>query len=642
MLVVPLFRLDYPEHWNREDGARISDIHYLRQHWPRPGWQPFWFSGIRFDAIYPPLLRYAGAGVARWRDDSLQSAESARAYWFVIACGLIAGASGFWLLVRLLTGSRGAALWAGSAALLVSPCTLFLADVRADTKAPFRVDVSARYGDGPHVFGLGLALFSLAAAWWAFRANRRVAAVLAGCGAAGVLATDLHAALSFVFLLFWLAWSDWLERQRSSTWRQSAIIVAIGLGLNAWWLTPGRLAGALAILWRNCTTSSLWTPWVAAGLLLLLLLISERFFRGFRSGSGLVFAFGAAAYFVFDVATGFYTPFLLGDIVSRFIPETDLLLLLLAAVSGSLLWNSNHRPRRILLVALAVMSLLPAVKYLRAPWATFPASAKAAESTERAAAETVARQANGRRFFFAGRLESWSLLWDRTPQVGGGLDPSTLDLALGAAYLRTLRSDSAGYIEKWTRVFAVDGLVVPTSGQEAAFGSFRSRDELSRRLRNSGDLGQPFMILVTPRRDRGLADVIRTKDLEGISDADLLAREADLDRYVRALDEGPRATAKLTWHGPNQVEVQGRLGSGEAFWLAVRHDSGWEAYVGMNPAEVHRAPGGLMWVSAPPGEQRVRLYYRHPLAQKVGLLVAACTLLLAGVWLFRPTVEVRP
>src|SRR5437660_9539843 len=56
ILVKPLFKVKYTDKWASIESTFISDARFLRDHWPAPKWQPLWYTGTRFDYVYPPAL----------------------------------------------------------------------------------------------------------------------------------------------------------------------------------------------------------------------------------------------------------------------------------------------------------------------------------------------------------------------------------------------------------------------------------------------------------------------------------------------------------------------------------------------------------------------------------------------------------
>ena len=65
-LIRPLWKLKYTENWGSIESTFIADARMLKDNWPRPLWQPYWYVGTRFDYVYPPALRYGTAALAKY------------------------------------------------------------------------------------------------------------------------------------------------------------------------------------------------------------------------------------------------------------------------------------------------------------------------------------------------------------------------------------------------------------------------------------------------------------------------------------------------------------------------------------------------------------------------------------------------
>src|SRR5436309_721478 len=127
LLIRPLFKAKYLDKWASIESTFISDARFLEQHWPHPQWQPLWYAGTRFDYIYPPMLRYGTAVIAK-----VTGYWPVKAYHVYAAFFYCVGIAGVYLLVRVGMKSRGAAWLAAVATALMSPSLLFLKDFRAD------------------------------------------------------------------------------------------------------------------------------------------------------------------------------------------------------------------------------------------------------------------------------------------------------------------------------------------------------------------------------------------------------------------------------------------------------------------------------------------------------------------------------
>jgi len=61
LFLAPYYTHKYTDQWPSIESTFISDARFLAAHWPHPQWQPLWYTGTRFDYIYPPALRYGTA-----------------------------------------------------------------------------------------------------------------------------------------------------------------------------------------------------------------------------------------------------------------------------------------------------------------------------------------------------------------------------------------------------------------------------------------------------------------------------------------------------------------------------------------------------------------------------------------------------
>ncbi|MBL8234849.1 MAG: hypothetical protein JNL98_40490, partial [Bryobacterales bacterium] len=150
-LVWPVFQLKYSDKWSSIESTFISDARFLHKHWPHPQWQPNWYTGTRFDYVYPPALRYGTAGLMK----AYEKLGAPQAYHIYIGVMYCFGIAGVYLLARMGSGSRWAAILAALAVATVSPSFLMIADIRQDAInnhwEPHRLGVLMRYGEGPHM-----------------------------------------------------------------------------------------------------------------------------------------------------------------------------------------------------------------------------------------------------------------------------------------------------------------------------------------------------------------------------------------------------------------------------------------------------------------------------------------------------------
>lgn len=210
VLIRPLFKAGYLDKWASIESSFIADARFLVQHWPHPQWQPLWYTGTRFDYIYPPALRYGTALISM-----IGRVPVVKAYHFYIAFFYCIGIAGVYFFVRVATRSRGMAWLSAIATALMSPSFLFLEPLRNDAwmLLPARLGVLAKYGEGPHMTALALIPIALAFAWMAFDSYAPAAIALAGLASAAVVSNNFYGAVALLVFYPILVWSFWITRQ---------------------------------------------------------------------------------------------------------------------------------------------------------------------------------------------------------------------------------------------------------------------------------------------------------------------------------------------------------------------------------------------------------------------------------------------
>jgi hypothetical protein len=225
-------------------------------------WNPGWWAGYPELQYYPPLFFHVGYAF-HWL--ALGLATPGTLYlilvWLVF---LLPAATTYTLLVRAL-GSGWAALPAAFLALVMS------AGSRSGAEEGLRWGlVAARLG-----WGL-LPLLALALLPW-LEGRARPRAVPALLVAAVILAHPAHGAMALVLVALAgaLAPGPWRR-----TLGAAAVVIALGLGLAAFWLLPlvtHLVVGppmALALAWADASLAGLAVAFASRPLLLLLLALS--------------------------------------------------------------------------------------------------------------------------------------------------------------------------------------------------------------------------------------------------------------------------------------------------------------------------------------------------------------------------------
>ena len=223
-LIRPLFKARYLDKWASIESTFIADARFLLAHWPHPQWQPLWYAGTRFDYVYPPMLRYGTAAIAK-----VTGYWPVKAYHVYTAIFYCVGIAGVYLLVRVGMRSRGAAWLAAVATALMSPSLLFLKEFRADAwhLLPVRLGVLAKYGEGPHMTSLALIPFALAFTWLALERRRPAAVGIAAVFCAAVVSNNFYGATALAVFYPVLVWSFWITRQDKRILAPAVVIPAL-------------------------------------------------------------------------------------------------------------------------------------------------------------------------------------------------------------------------------------------------------------------------------------------------------------------------------------------------------------------------------------------------------------------------------
>src|ERR1035438_4363097 len=112
--LAPFYKHKYTDQWPSIERTFISDARFLAAHWPHPRWQPLWYTGTRFDYIYPPALRYGTAIVSK-----ITGFWPVKAYHFYTMFFYCLGVAGVYFLMRAAGRARGFAFLGAAATALI-------------------------------------------------------------------------------------------------------------------------------------------------------------------------------------------------------------------------------------------------------------------------------------------------------------------------------------------------------------------------------------------------------------------------------------------------------------------------------------------------------------------------------------------
>ena len=420
-LYAPFFSpLDLPYRESIEPGY-AGMARFIQAH-PNPwGWYPIQYGGLPTQFMYLPALPYSAALLS-----TLTGIEPEYAHRLLTATLALLAPVALYAFFAFFTRARWWAFAVALAYLFLSPSYGLIEQIDKDrglVYLPWRLQVMAKYGEGPHNVGLALLLPTLLAIWHAATSRTRTSLVLAAFAMAAVTLVNWICALSLALAVLVLLLSILgLAREHHFSFRRVFLAAALAYGLACFWLIPSLIRTTLfnwphdAFGYKVDSRSWLWfAAWIGGILLIRLLFAGRRqFFLCFVTAAFYCFGFLAIAYYSFQHDT-------LPE-SRRYTLEFELFLFLAA---GAWLWlglkSSNGVHRFCALLPLAVMlaqGAPQAIRVVTQPRADWKLEAK--ESTvEYQIAKWLADQKPQGRIFASGglrfRLNSWFLL----PQAGG-------------------------------------------------------------------------------------------------------------------------------------------------------------------------------------------------------------------------------
>jgi hypothetical protein len=299
----PLFMHgDLPFRGSIEAGY-VATARFISEH-PNPwGWNPFQYCGIATRFLYVPVLPYFTAMLVH----VIPHASVDYTYRATVSLAACLGPATMFLFALYFTRSRRWSFLAGLAYSLLSPSYGLFPAVEQDrgiVQLPWRIQILAKYGEGPHDTALMLIPLVLLAVWLA-ATKRGYPRILAAASLLALtpLVNWLGAfALAMACVLLLLAGIG------EHDFRITPVCAAGGLGylLSCFWLTPSFVR----IIAFNWPTDSLAyrfgvpQKWLMGGLIAGVLLL--RFlFRLTRAS--FYFCFVTLAAFMFGwIVTFFY------------------------------------------------------------------------------------------------------------------------------------------------------------------------------------------------------------------------------------------------------------------------------------------------------------------------------------------------
>jgi hypothetical protein len=589
------------------EGGYAGMARFVAAH-PNPwGWDPLPYGGLPTQFLYVPAVPYFAAIWIR----VFSGAQPEFVYRIVVALATCLGpVTLFWFALRF-TGERKWAFAAAVAYSLFSPSYGLFPAVEKDrgiVQLPWRLQVLAKYGEGPHCTGLTLLPLALLAVWRAAR-ERRFGSLF---GAAALLAaiplTNWLSGFALAISAGLLLVATW----RDKDFRIARAFGAAGLAylLACFWLTP-TFVRTIAFNWPTDSfgyhfghAQQLLVAGIAVGIVVVRVLWRGSVYFCFVVMGTLVFGAIATAYYVYGV-----------DVIPesrRYALEFEFFLMLAIVETLRLTLRSANSTVRLCAIGSAGAMLLAGMPqvfaYLKQgpeSWAPAPR-----ESTvEYQAGKWIAGRFPEGRVFATGGLRFRLNSWFDLQQVGGGFETGLqnrvpVDLAYRVRSGEKLRpgrevEDTRMYLEALGAEYAV----VHGKGSREYYRDFVRPERLA---------GLPVVwhseddsIYRLP--GRGLAHVVREDEI--VRD-DPKERSEVLERYVAGRRDESRPYVAVRWIDPAYVTIDAPAGS--LVSMQVNADPGWSA----TGAGIERDALGFM-VLRTTGSGPIQLQYRGTAEQRM-------------------------
>lgn len=625
VLIGPMFKTKYYENWLTIDSTFIADGRYLAENLPHPGWDHIWYGGTRWDYIYPPALRYGTALLSK-----AFNLVPARGYHLYTAINYSLGIVFVYVFARMGSGVRIAGWLAAFCAAMLSPCYLFLTDMRLDTQPfmPQRLNVLVRYGEGPHMSAFALLPLGLALSWRGLRAGHTRWLAGAAFVFALVVSNNFYGAAALALFFPIVSWVIFCETQDWFVWVRGVMIAALSWGLCAVWLTPSFLVITPRNLALVAQPGHPWSFWTMMALSVIYCFATWKMARR-GVPSWTLFVIGAAMIFGVNVIGQYYVDFRVMGEPSRFVPEADLTLILLLTWGGYLAWNRwPSTTARVALALLFVICCAPAYKYFAKPWHHFNRTAEYKQRKEFQIADWVDKNRPNTRSYVTGTLRFWWNAWHNGEQIGGGAEQGVHNFNITGFFWRTVTSPDPHLDIAWMQAWGVDNVAVNDKTSELPIVDYEHPHKYQGVLPVIWEDGRGNWVYAIPRKHEGRARVVdasRYPQLRAPANGD--DAEA-VNAYVDVLERSTDKTAETRWLKPDTLEVVAETGPGQAIAVQVSHDDFWRAREGSVAYPVQRDPFGQMRIDVPPGRHVIRMHFDTPTENTVGLWATIASLAL--------------
>jgi hypothetical protein len=631
MAIRPMWKFKYTDNWGSIESTFIADARMLKDNWPGPLWQPHWYTGTRWDFIYPPALRMGTAALAKF-----YPMDPAKAYHLYAAFFYCFGFAALYVFARLGFRRRAAGWAAALLCLIVSPSYPFFPNVLEDgfRFGTTKLNALVRYGEGPHMTAVAWLPLALAFAWLAQERRSRIWALASGAACALVVANNFYGATSLAMLYPFLFWAWWVKVPERRTLELAVIPPLVAYGLTASWLTPDYIQVTLRNMVYVSEKGNSWSANAAAILLVAYGLGTYLWNKTAKPGPWAIFLLGATALFTLNVVGNEKLGFRVIGEPQRLIPELDILYNFVLVAAGLWLWHWRAWKGKAA-VALALVALTALHwNYLRHHRAIFPDRIEAKDSIHYQIPAWIAEHYPYARTHVTGSVRFWFNAWHTLSQLGGGSEQGLLNENIMPAQWEVTLGTDPDTALAWYQILGVDLVVTSAENSEDVYRDFQNPTKFDGAAAKVYDNGRGDRIYEVPRRYRSLARVVDQPKYDALLMTPGQTDKAALLRFVEVLEQGPDSPTQTRWLSFDELEVKAQPGAEQSLVVQVTYDPHWRAESNQGPLAVRKDPLGFMRLDPPAGVEWIRFRMEKPRSKTLGEVLFFLTLLAAGwvIW----------
>jgi hypothetical protein len=632
MLIRPYFKAKYTDKWASIESTFIADARFLIEHWPHPQWQPLWYAGTRFDYIYPPALRYGTAIISK-----VTGYWPVKAYHFYTAFFYAVGIAGVYLLIRVGSGSRGAAWLGAVSTALMSPIFLFMPRFRGDAwmLQPQRLGVLVKYGEGPHMTALALIPIALMFTWLALEKRRPWAVALAAVFSAAVVSNNFYGATALAVFYPILIWSFWITRQDRNILLPAVLVPVLAYGLTAFWLVPSYFKVTAENMKYVSEHGTTWSIWVALAVAVAFAVATDRFGRGKTSRTWEVFVAGCVVFFSLNVLGNFYFNFRISGEPIRLLPELDMIYIMAILLLLRWMWSRPGWVLRGVAVLLVLTAFWTTRGYVRHAWDIFPLWPDYQNRVEYRITDWIWKNMPDARAYPTGSVRFWYDAWHDLAQVGGGSEQGLLNSQVVPAQWETNLGPDPKPTILWMQSMGADAVYIADKQSQEVFKDSLYPQKLAGVLPVLYEDGQGNVLYKVPRRYPARVRVVERDKLRAVKPPRFNNDVEYLQAYVDAIENGPDALPILKRQGTDAMRVRAAVAPGQSIVVQESYDPAWHAWSDGKSLPVYKDAMGMMVIDAPPGDREIAIAFVTPLENRIGRVVTVLTMvvILGLVWL---------